>query len=73
LKNILKDPEEFKKLTKHKLLEVIKLQINELKSLSVRTQQKRENFDSPSWAYLQAYEMGVQKTLNQLEEFITIK
>jgi len=73
MKNILKDPQEFKKLSTVEVIDVIKAQIQELKGVSERNAFNKDNFEKASWPYLQAYELGFQKALNQLEEFINIK
>jgi len=70
MKNLIKDEKEFEKLTKRDLLYHIEDQINELKNISIRNTLSRTNFELASWAYQQAYEVGYQKALRQLEEFI---
>lgn len=73
MKNILKDPQEFKKLSTVEVIDVIKAQIQELKGVSERSVFNKDNFEKASWPYLQAYEIGFQKALNQLDEFTNIK
>lgn len=73
MKNILKDKEIYGTLDKHEVLKHIKEQIAELRGVSTRSTLDRENFKLASWPYLQAYEVGFLKALNQLEEIITIK
>ena len=59
-------------MDKQDVLDVVRDQINELRGISLRSATDRENFEMASWPYLQAYEMGIQKVLKQLEEFIKI-
>lgn len=73
MKNILKDPQEFKKLSTVEVIDVIKAQIQELKGVSERSVFNKDNFEKASWSHLQAYEIGFQKALNQLDEFTNIK
>ena len=73
MKNILKDPQEYPKLSKSEVLSFIQLQISELKGVSERSAFNKDNFEKASWPYLQAYELGYQKALNQLNDFISIK
>ncbi len=73
MKNNLKDPLIYPTLSKVEILDLIKAQIKELKGVSERTAFNKDNFEKASWPYLQAYELGFQKALNQLEEFINIK
>lgn len=73
MKNLIKDKDSYALLDKKDVLNHIKDQIQELRGISTRSSQDRENFKSTSWPYLQAYEMGFMKALNQLEEIITIK
>lgn len=73
MKNILKDPKEYSKLSKSEVLDVVKSQILELQGVSERNAFNKDNFEKASWPYLQAYELGYQKALNQLNEFINIK
>lgn len=73
MKNILKDPLIYPTLSKVEILDLIKAQIKELKGVSERSVFNKDNFEKASWPYLQAYELGFQKALNQLEEFINIK
>lgn len=72
MKNLLKDKEAYGKMDKQDVLNTIRDQINELRGISIRSSTDRDNFDLASWPYLQAYEMGIQKTLKQLEDFINI-
>ncbi len=73
MKNNLKDPLIYPTLSKVEILDLIKAQIKELKGVSERNAFNKDNFEKASWPYLQAYELGFQKALNQLEEFINIK
>ena len=73
MKNNLKDPLIYPTLSKVEILALIKAQIKELKGVSERNAFNKDNFEKASWPYLQAYELGFQKALNQLEEFINIK
>jgi len=73
MKNNLKDPLIYPTLSKVEILDLIKAQIKELKGVSERSVFNKDNFEKASWPYLQAYELGFQKALNQLEEFINIK
>ncbi len=73
MKNILKDKGIYPNLSKQEVIEFIKAQIKELKGVSERCSFNKDNFDKASWPYLQAYELGYQKALNQLDEFINIK
>ena len=73
MKNILKDPKEFQKLSKIEVIDFIKSYILELKGVSERSAFNKDNFEKASWPYLQAYELGYQKALNQLDESINIK
>ena len=73
MKNNLKDPLIYPTLSKVEILDLIKAQIKELKGVSERNAFNKDNFEKASWPYLQAYELGFQKDLNQLEEFINIK
>lgn len=73
MKNILKDPQEYPKLSKSEVLSFIQSQISELKGVSERSAFNKDNFEKASWPYLQAYELGYQKALNQLNDFISIK
>lgn len=73
MKNILKDPKEFQKLSKTEVIDFIKSYILELKGVSERNALNKDNFEKASWPYLQAYELGYQKALNQLDESLNIK
>jgi hypothetical protein len=72
MKNLLKDKEAYGKMEKLDVINAIRDQINELRSVSLRPSTSRDNFEKASWPYLQAYEMGIQKVLNQLEDYINI-
>jgi len=73
MKNLLKDSKEFPKLSKIEVIDFIKSYIIELKGVSERSAFNKDNFEKASWPYLQAYELGYQKALNQLHESINIK
>ena len=73
MKNTLKDPQEFSKLSKIDVLDLLQAQILELQGVSERNAFNKDNFEKASWPYLQAYELGYQKALHQLNEFINIK
>lgn len=72
MKNLLKDKEAYGKMEKLDVINAIRCQIDELRSVSLRSSTSRDNFEKASWPYLQAYEMGIQKVLNQLEDYINI-
>ena len=46
--------------------EVVEEEINRLDSIS------SEDFDSPSWAYKQAYKLGLKEGLNRLKKLIHV-
>ncbi len=73
MKNILKEPKEFQKLSKVEVIDFIKSYILELKGVSERSAFNKDNFEKASWPYLQAYELGYQKALHQLDESLNIK
>jgi hypothetical protein len=72
MKNLLKDKEEYEKLTKTEVIAHIRAYLIELADVSERSRLDKENFEKASWPYLQAYECGVQKTIHKLQEFINI-
>lgn len=69
MSNILKI-EEFKKYSKEELLLIIHEYILELNELSRRKTLDEESFEKPSWSEYQAFQLGYQKALSKLENFI---
>jgi hypothetical protein len=69
--NRLKEAEKLKKpLTKVEIYDIIKDYILDQIDLSSRKQRSEANFDSPAWSEKQAYQLGFQKGLEKVLEFI---
>lgn len=69
--NKLKDSEKKKiSLTKAEIYDIIRTYITEQLDLSTRKQRSEENFSLPAWSEHQAYQLGFQKGLEKLLEFI---
>lgn len=69
MSNILKI-EEFKKYTKDELLLIIHEYLLELSELSRRKTLDEDSFEKPAWSEYQAYQLGYQKALSKIENFI---
>lgn len=69
--NTLKEAEVKKKsLTKAEIYDIIRTYTEELSSLSYRKQHNEENFALPAWAEYQAFQLGYQKALDKILEFV---
>jgi len=61
---------EYLLLNKEKQNEYLISYIEDLLSLSLRTQHSSEKYSLPSWPYMQAEHIGQQKILNKLLDLI---
>ena len=64
--NILK--EKNNKLTKEEVYDFLHLWLKEQVSLSQRECTNSLNFDKPAWSERQAYQLGMQKAFNKMQE-----
>lgn len=70
--NKLKSP-EYKNLTKQGVINEITSYINEQLELSRRKCLSDESFSKASWPYIQAQEMGIQKALLKMLNYLPEK
>lgn len=56
--------------SKEEAYTILKEFIGSKLELSQRTIISESSFDNPNWAYLQAYQAGVQKALNDVLKFL---
>jgi len=61
---------EYKLLSKEEQNTYLISYINELFSLSLRTQHSSDNYALPSWPYMQAGQVESQKVLNKILDLI---
>lgn len=67
MKNLLK---EKKPLTNEEIYGIMLAYIDSLTNMSLRDMRDNASFEKPAWAEYQAYQLGFQKGLQKLREFI---
>lgn len=63
--------EEFKKLSKKGLHDYITAYLESLAESSNKKSLSSESYKLPAWPYMQAEQIGVQKTINKVLKLIT--
>jgi len=69
-KNLLKDLESYKLLSKKQVIDIIKEKIKEEVELNNRERTKKDNYNSPGWPYRQADLNGELRILNKLMDYL---
>lgn len=64
--------ESLKDLTKEELCDRIIKYIDKLNDLSIREQHDKENYKMASWPFFQADQIGFQRALSKLKEFLPL-
>ena len=59
--------------TKEEIILIIKQYILEQRELAQRKMIDEDSFTKPRWSEYQAYQLGIVKALNKLDEFIPTK
>jgi hypothetical protein len=62
--------EDFNKLTKQELYDILTTYIKEAIDTSVRETRSKVSFDKPNWAEYQAYQLGYQQGLVKLLDYL---
>jgi hypothetical protein len=59
--------------TKEEIILILKQYIIEQKELAQRKMVDEDSFNKPSWPEYQAFQLGIVKALNKLDDFIPTK
>lgn len=67
----LLDKKELTELSKQKLIVYLVSYMEEQLQLSIRKNQSSTNYEARAWPYMQAEQLGTQKTLQKLIKLLT--